>query len=413
MTKFRTALVGTGVLALVAATLTPLSADRAGAAPSAAPGVVLQATSTPSAEEIEALDQAAAKSDETPWVVDFSYAIDRVKEAFPDDFGAAEVHEDQASGWIAFEGAVPDNAEEVVADLPGVELRGDLGMSEKDISRSVDLIFESLLQTYGSKLSVTVVPRPGDQEIVVEYAQSESARTSADSIEESMLSATKAIELGGFALRAEAVSEGVKEEILLHGARVLAGGCTGGFPVKHKYGPELGIFTAGHCPGTGSYDGVADAFYAPVNYSLSTTTGSGGGDFRWNHSKYGLSGQTFVGHGKPLRVFNSHANPAVGQTICKYGKTTDYGCSIVAECGAVGSAPVHDTGQTYPVGGLCRTQQQITAGGDSGGPWFYGNTAYGIHHGSNSTGSFFSLVRNALSKTRVNLVVDSAGNTIP
>lgn len=211
MTRFRSALVGTGVLALLAATLTPLSADPAGAAPGPASGVAAQATSTPSAEEIVALDQAAAKSGEAPWAVEFSYAVDRVKEAFPDEFGAAEVHADQASGWIAFEGAIPGDAREVVANLPGVELRGDLGMSAEDISTAVDLIFSSLLQTHGSNLSVTVVPRPGDQEIVVEYAQSESARTSADSIEESMRSATRAIELGGFALRAEAVNEGMTE----------------------------------------------------------------------------------------------------------------------------------------------------------------------------------------------------------
>lgn len=211
MTKFRSALIGTGLLALVAATLTPLPADRAGAAPGAASGVAAQATSTPSAEEIEALDQAAAKSGEIPWGVEFSYAVDRVKEAFPDDFGAAEVHADQASGWIAFEGAIPGDAREVVANLPGVELRGDLGMSEKDISTAVDLIFNSLRQTHGSDFDIAVVPMPGDHEIVVEYVQSETVRASTDSIEESMRSATKAIELGGFTLRAEAVNEGMTE----------------------------------------------------------------------------------------------------------------------------------------------------------------------------------------------------------
>lgn len=146
-----------------------------------------------------------------PWAVEFSYAVDRVKEAFPDEFGAAEVHADQASGWIAFEGAVPDNAEEVVADLPGVELRGELGMSAEDISTAVDLIFESLLHTHGSDFEVAVVPMPGDHEIVVEYVQSEKAGASTDSVEESMRSATKAIELGGFTLRAEAVDEGMTE----------------------------------------------------------------------------------------------------------------------------------------------------------------------------------------------------------
>lgn len=77
------------------------------------------------------------------------------------------------------------------------------------------------------------------------------------------------------------------------------------------------------------------------------------------------------------------------------------------------SVTVPDNGQTYTVGGLCRTTDQVTAGGDSGGPWFFGTTAYGIHHGSNSLGSYFSLINNALNKTRVNLVVDSGGNTVP
>lgn len=52
---------------------------------------------------------------------------------------------------------------------------------------------------------------PGDYEIVVEFVQSEKARTSTDSIEESMRAATRAIELGGFTLRAEAVNEGMTE----------------------------------------------------------------------------------------------------------------------------------------------------------------------------------------------------------
>lgn len=211
MTRLRSVLVGTGVLALLAATLTPLSAGPAGAAPDAASGAEAQATSTPSAEQIEALDQAAAKSGEAPWAVEFSFAVDRVKEAFPDEFGAAEVHADQTSGWIAFEGAIPGSAREVAANLAGVELRGGLGMSAKDISTAVDLIFDSLLHTHGSDFEVAVVPKPGDHEIVVEYVQTEKARASTDSIEESMRSATRAIELGGFTLRAEAVNEGMTE----------------------------------------------------------------------------------------------------------------------------------------------------------------------------------------------------------
>jgi hypothetical protein len=84
-------------------------------------------------------------------------------------------------------------------------------MSAQDISMAVDLIFDSLLQTHGSDFEVAVVPKPGDHEIVVEYVQTEKARASTDSIEESMRSATRAIELGGFTLRDEAVNEGMTE----------------------------------------------------------------------------------------------------------------------------------------------------------------------------------------------------------
>lgn len=413
MRKSRYVVAGTGVLALVAATLLPLTAQGAVATPVQASAIAAQASETPSAEELEELDMAAAASGEETWGVSFSHTVDRVKEAFPDDFGAAEVNVDQRSGWIAFVGAVPSGAADTVKDLAGIELRGDLGLSEKEISASVDMLFQSVLETHGSDFQVSVYPVPGDREIVIEYSQPATARITAEAVEETVRDASLATDLGGFSVRAEPTG-GVVPEVLQHGARVLAQVCTGAFPVKHKYGPQLGILTAAHCPGTGSYDGIANAFYDPVSYSISTSTGSGGGDFRWNHSKYGLSGKTFIGAGRELRVFNSHALAVAGQFVCKYGKNTDYGCSTVAACGMVSNSTVPDTGQTYSVGGLCRTQQTITASGDSGGPWYIGNTALGIHHGKSlSGGSAFSQVRNALSKTRVNLVVDAGGNTIP
>ncbi|MGX1932776.1 S1 family peptidase [Microbacterium resistens] len=344
----------------------------------------------------------------------FSRVVDRIREGFPEDFGAAEVAADQRSGWIAFKEGVPAGAEDAVANLPGVSLREGHGLSEREIDTSVDLLFHSLLETHGSGFPVTVYPVPRDREIVVEYSPSLIVRFSAEAVEKSMRTAARVIDFGSFSLRSEAVEDGMVAEVLQHGARVLAQACTGAFPVKHKYGPELGIFTAGHCPGTGSYDGIANAFHDPVPYSLSTSPGSGGGDFRWNHSKYGLSGQTFIGHQRQLRVFNTHAYAVVGQFVCKYGKNTDWGCSNVAECGVRSNSRVPDTGQTYPVGGLCRTQQTITVAGDSGGPWYSGTTALGIHHGSAvSGGSAFSQVRNALSMTRVNLVMDASGNTVP
>ncbi|MGM7670291.1 hypothetical protein [Microbacterium sp. A93] len=188
----RIVLAGAGLLALVAVTLSPLTARR---------------------------DQAAAASGEETWGVSFSRIVDRIKEAFPDDFGAAEVNADQSSGWIAFAGAVPDGAEDAVGELSGIELRGDLGLSEKEISATVDLLFQSLLETHGSDFRVSVYPVPRDREIVVEYSPSATARISAEAVEESIRSAALSTDLGGFSIRAEA-ADGIVLEIHQHGARV-------------------------------------------------------------------------------------------------------------------------------------------------------------------------------------------------
>lgn len=69
-----------------------------------------------------------------------------------------------------------------------------------------------------------------------------------------------------------------------------------------------------------------------------------------------------------------------GSTACHYGKTTGYSCGTIDTnelCntvnGQTGCRWVRVTGASH-------------AGGDSGGPWFYGGYAYGIHaSGSGNT----------------------------
>lgn len=57
-----------------------------------------------------------------------------------------------------------------------------------------------------------------------------------------------------------------------------------------------------------------------------------------------------------------------------------------------------DGGGRYYVGPLRGVDQSITLPGDSGGPWFLTNTAYGIHSAVIGDGSVFSLMSNALSR---------------
>lgn len=368
-------------------------------------------------EEIMALDEESARTGVPVWWVAFAMAVDKLRAEYPEDFSAWGVNPDQRSGTVWFVGAVPEGVSDRFAGIGGVTLRGDYGVKEIVYQQFASDLHRELTEHLGSLATFSTYADDDRRAIVVEYGRSVAGAPVTKRTASLIEQATGALALPtGFAVEYVPMDVSlIAAPELLHGARVIADVCTGAFPVKRKGGNELGILTAGHCPGTGSYDGTPDAFHSPYPYSISTESGPGGGDFRWNHSKYGLSGLTFVGHGRPLAVFNSRAGVTSGVHVCGYGKTTDRKCGNVAACDVNTTATVPDNGVTYIVGGLCRMQAAMTAPGDSGGPWFVGSTAVGVHHGRAWPGgpSAFSLVNNALWKTRVNLVIDAAGNTIP
>jgi hypothetical protein len=73
--------------------------------------------------------------------------------------------------------------------------------------------------------------------------------------------------------------------------------------------------------------------------------------------------------------------PVVGETACHYGIGTGIGT-----CGTVRQANtcLRLDAPEFVATRLCNAATMtadISEPGDSGGPWFYGNTALGIHHG--------------------------------
>src|SRR3954466_11368780 len=77
------------------------------------------------------------------------------------------------------------------------------------------------------------------------------------------------------------------------------------------------------------------------------------------------------------------ANPVSGQTLCKFGQTFGAGCADVQDLSAC--ATVTSAEGTYTACLLVRTDNDISDPGDSGGPWYWGTTAYGIHWGTFDT----------------------------
>jgi len=151
------------------------------------------------------------------------------------------------------------------------------------------------------------------------------------------------------------------------------GGCTGGFMATR--GGAYGITTSAHCTTKpASYDGDATG---------STYVASNNRDTRFT----ALSGDTaenkFRVDASTLRTITAQGIVTTGSLLFKYGKTTGYGSSTVesyAGCVTFSSGNVWCN--------LYYTAAKVTQGGDSGGPWFVGNTGYGFTTGSNSGGTY-------------------------
>ncbi|MGI5146764.1 hypothetical protein ACQEVC_10325 [Plantactinospora sp. CA-294935] len=80
-------------------------------------------------------------------------------------------------------------------------------------------------------------------------------------------------------------------------------------------------------------------------------------------------------------------NAPINSAVCHWGRTSGYRCSHVADTDTCRTL----SGHRYC--GLDVTDDDVSAGGDSGGPWFFGNTARGGHSGaSDGVASYFTRI---------------------
>lgn len=155
-----------------------------------------------------------------------------------------------------------------------------------------------------------------------------------------------------------------KEEIAMYGGLSIST-CTTGFTVVSSGGTR-GVSTAGHCGNSQTLSGIALTFRGE-SYS-------GSYDVQWHNA----AGNTYPNTIKvststrAITATRSRTSQTVGSQVCKQGKTTGYTCGTIATI-------------SYCASGACTWVQvagngtNLSEGGDSGGPWFSGNTAYGSH----------------------------------
>lgn len=330
------------------------------------------------AEDAQQVDAATRYA----WQNDVAVAATELETRFPDAYAGTEIiSNDPPSAVIRFKGAVPSVAADLFSHVsPGVQIKieGSEPLSQTEINRLVEQVTRLAWKASGAtslatdyeratgRVTVTASVGPNEQKQV-----SRVANRISESLERS----------GVHNVRVVTVPDAAIDEARNGGGRLEVGGgagleCTAGFNVINAAGTSSGIATAGHCSNSLTHENIS----GQTEYAVSYVAGHVGtyGDFQW-----GVTSDTeiddFFYNAGVLRDVSSVASPIVNQYLCRYGQTTG------AQCAEVENNNICSTTSSGTACNLTRMKNDEASGGDSGGPWYYGNTAYGFHRGSVGT----------------------------
>jgi streptogrisin C len=179
------------------------------------------------------------------------------------------------------------------------------------------------------------------------------------------------------------------------------GYCTGGFTVRHIYSGWVGISTAAHCGNVQSFQGVAlpfvnEAFYDSADVQWHSACGYMDVSPEFNS---GLGYRTCVGA-------RGRADQTVGTYVCKWGTTTGRTCGYIQSRHAEPSYVPNSDDTFVRVNGYGAI---LSAPGDSGGPWFLENIAYGINSGAYSDGDAIYMPINYLDRLGISVLTYNPG----
>ena len=313
------------------------------------------------------------------WHEPFSMLVDELRQQYPESFAGARIMDDGRS-WIAFASDVPSGALGKLADLTDalgqfgqkVELIENRGFTEEALDEAVIDAHQMAMQRQAFVENVSTGADIASGLITVELELARTARGTAEA--EALVSEIeRKVVSPAMEVRVRIVDEVLAgNDRNLYGGNMLAwsdGGslaCTSGFSVT--FGSVRGLATAGHCDDTPFYSvsGADVPLYLWAEYE------SDYGDFEWLVSGEYHADDFFSGpYDSYLRDVSGVGFPTTGQNICRNGAKTGKFCDKVYSL-------------NHCLNGSCRlalSENNTSQGGDSGGPWFYGNTAYGIHKG--------------------------------
>ena len=236
-----------------------------------------------------------------------------------------------------------------------------LGRAQAAISRGKARVLWSSVDLMGGKVEVAVANRAD-----ADHARDEMRRTDLGHVPPERVEVI--------------VSEPLQEEDS-YGGLPMDDPCTSGWTVVNTNTGVEGMANAGHCG-----DNEKLTHHSTVTLNLQAQKNADSQDVQW-YTTPGLDDK------KQFRAWDDHSVQAVNarkhrdgmvinQTVCHYGKTTGRACGTIIDK----SLDPNDIGHTGTFNAtFIRVEvsdADETALGDSGGPWFLYDTAYGIHKGS-------------------------------
>lgn len=287
---------------------------------------------------------------------------ERLESLFPDDFGGLWI--DRVGGF-RFAVATTRNRDAEIIRLAPEELRAHLTFRRVGLSlRELLNLSESAGQALDVPANRNVDITRNEVTVEVRDADAQAAALSLMALSDVRLRLVPVPDLGG----PSATMYGG----LALGSTIGKNG-TSGFTVRQTIGGVDGMLTAGHLSDSLTYPGVVLDFQAQLVADYA--------DAQWHTTPGTIDQPKFhVGGGVTRDVLakKTHSQVVVGQSLCKYGKSTGHDCGTV-ESKNYAPSWVQGGDSVFIVLKSCGTD--MSSDGDSGGPSYFNTTAYGIISG--------------------------------
>ncbi len=310
----------------------------------------------------------------------FNQLVENLQKQYPDTFATAAYRHSGEPSIIGFVGSVPVGAAALVkASGLEVTLRGDFRASENVATDMTNQALSGFVEITGAETASAGID-PETLLITIDYGDDGAVITNdtARIVEQRALSVQSTLtdlpEIrllpapnGQPAVIPQVMSGGAALGLGRDGGRV----CTAGFTVRNTRG-GTGLMTAAHCDNNLNYERRFELGFMGEATSVGTDAQWHSGDSVWNRFIYSADG------GYQTRLATSTGLSAVGTPLCQYGDTGGQ------HCGSLGNVyernvPAYFNGANH-YGITCMTYGP-TLGGDSGGPYYVGEQARGIHFG--------------------------------